>query len=80
MQGLHIISVNDLYIPVQCHEYTNIQGVSRPYAPLSQPKLETSAVNHKRALQIHLLNLIYVKNDGSQPTFSVFFSRLAETL
>ena len=41
--------------------------------PLSQPKLEMSAANHKRALKIHLLNLNYAKNDDSQPTFSVFF-------
>ena len=55
-------------------------GLPRPDVPLSQPKLEMSAINHERALKIHLLNLNYAKNDDSQPTFSVTFSRLAETL
>ena len=49
-------------------------------SPLGEPKQETSAVNHKRPLTIHLLNLNYAKNDDSQPTFSVSFSRLAKTL
>ena len=49
-------------------------GVPRPEVPLSQAKLEMSAINHERALKIHLLNLNCAKNDDYQPTFSDFFT------
>ena len=49
-------------------------------SPPGEPKLEMSAVNHKRSPQIHLLNLHNAKNDDSQPTFSALFSRLVEAL
>ena len=47
-------------------------GCVTTLGPLGQSKLESSALNQKGALKIHLLNLNYAKTDDSQPTFSVF--------
>ena len=49
-------------------------------APPTQVKPETSAVNNKHVLNVHVLNLNCVENFEPQPTFSVPYSRLAKTL
>ena len=61
----------------QNKHYRLFHDLNPPPSPIDQSKLETSAVNHKRVLGIHLLNRKYAKNDGSRPTFTVLISRLA---